>query len=76
MKRVVHYANHGKRFRFPCCQEEMNRWRASFKDDCTQADMKLWPKTTTSLHRVTCLECWRHIKTMADMRLKRKRGWR
>lgn len=66
--KVVHYVAHGQGGDFySCYQQELRAYVASGEWD--SRDPKLRPLRHTSLSKVTCLDCWRHIYAKAGRKV-------
>ena len=78
--RVIHYAGSGcSGMKFPCWLREMSAHLDSAKPGPDawgkiSDNHKVYPvpppRVHTSLDSVTCMECWRSIKAMADRAVK------
>lgn len=82
--RPVHYVAHGTTLAFDCFQAEMGRHLGSMYAVTPEPKPGQWsapkerytiepPKKHTDLNRVTCLACWRQIRTMADKTLAKEK---
>lgn len=81
MSRPIHYAAWGRRsLAFECYLEELAAWENSMEPRGGPVQpgwprplrpTKPAPKRSTDLQRVTCPDCWREIKRMANDALSR-----